>query len=55
MVDAYGTITWWGFSPSLDLQEQGKINKKKGLLKRGFADVMPVFYANNARMICKNL
>ncbi len=24
MVDAYGAVTWWGFSPALDLQDEGK-------------------------------
>ena len=25
MVDAFGAVTWWGFSPALDLQDKGEL------------------------------
>ena len=27
-LDGYGTITWWGFSPAVDLQETGETSRK---------------------------
>ncbi|OWF47948.1 dynein assembly factor 3, axonemal-like [Mizuhopecten yessoensis] len=31
MTDGFGTITWWGFSPALDLQDKDVISALKGL------------------------
>ena len=28
MTDGFGNITWWGFSPSIDLQEDGLYSMK---------------------------
>ena len=39
MVDGFGAITWWGFSPALDLQELGRLCDNTSLVhysKRGF-------------------
>lgn len=32
MVDAYGAVTWWGFSPAIDLQDEGNLNLNTGKL-----------------------
>ena len=32
MVDGFGAITWWGFSPALDLQELGRLYDNTSLV-----------------------
>lgn len=32
MADGFGAITWWGFSPALDLQDDGKYNNASTFL-----------------------
>ena len=51
-MDGFGTITWWGFTPSLDLQDKGILplfQVPAGFLpvdypsNRLFIDVTPIF------------
>eukprot|EP00795_Rhopilema_esculentum_P012846 gene12846-3592_t len=50
MVDAYGAITWWGFSPALDLQEQDALS----VLLIGAADLRHILKTCALRRRHKN-